>query len=210
VPCAARNDASLKIAGQHYSGRKRIEFLDFIDEVAAAGHCRFVLDNSFTHKPKRDMWRARHLRLMFLWHRRSFQISRATSMATPLQGPMPESGLCCASGPTYLCARPPATLDVLRAFERKIAAGGVSSRVTGGTRMRRPARGRSVHNSRMCCERFSRVPTCSRRTSRQCCAVSGRDEALLLGVARGVAASNSGLLYLAHQAHRVLLDLSKE
>jgi transposase len=47
----------------HYRRRRRVEFLDFMNEVVAAYPERaihVVLDNLNTHKPKRDRWLARH------------------------------------------------------------------------------------------------------------------------------------------------------
>jgi transposase len=52
----------------HYTRRRRIEFLDFMNEVVANHpdkEIHVVLDNLNTHKPKRDMWLARHKRVYF-------------------------------------------------------------------------------------------------------------------------------------------------
>jgi transposase len=60
---AALDVASGQIVGRHYKRRRRIEFLDFMNQVVAAypGHeIHVVLDNLSTHKPKRDLWLARH------------------------------------------------------------------------------------------------------------------------------------------------------
>ena len=46
----------------------RVEFLDFMNKVVAAYPHReihVVLDNLSTHKPKRDMWLARHKNVQF-------------------------------------------------------------------------------------------------------------------------------------------------
>jgi hypothetical protein len=48
--------------------RRRIEFLDFMNCIAAAYPDRelhVILDNLSTHKPKRDQWRARHRNVHF-------------------------------------------------------------------------------------------------------------------------------------------------
>lgn len=55
----------------HYQRRRRREFLDFMNEVVAQYPDReihVVLDNLNTHKPKRDLWLARHpsVRLHFI------------------------------------------------------------------------------------------------------------------------------------------------
>jgi transposase len=52
----------------HYQRRRRVEFLDFMNEVVAAYPERaihVVLDNLNTHKPKRDRWLARHPNVHF-------------------------------------------------------------------------------------------------------------------------------------------------
>jgi transposase len=52
----------------HYRRRRRVEFLDFINQVVAAYPQRaihVVLDNLNTHKPKRDRWLARHPNVRF-------------------------------------------------------------------------------------------------------------------------------------------------
>jgi|SRR5882724_1566445 transposase len=60
---AAFNVISGEVAGRHYQRRRRVEFLDFMNRVVAQ-HPRkelhVILDNLSTHKPKRDMWLARH------------------------------------------------------------------------------------------------------------------------------------------------------
>jgi transposase len=65
---AALNVATGKVIGRHYKRRRRIEFLDFMNEIGAAYrdcHIHVVLDNLSTHKPKRDMWLARHKNVTF-------------------------------------------------------------------------------------------------------------------------------------------------
>lgn len=65
---AALNLASGEIVGRHYKRRRRIEFLDFMNQVVCAYPGReihVVLDNLKTHKPKRDMWLKRHKNVHF-------------------------------------------------------------------------------------------------------------------------------------------------
>ena len=65
---AALDIATGKGIGQHYKRRRRIEFLDFMNRVVAAYPDRelhVVLDNLSTHKPKRDLWLARHRNVSF-------------------------------------------------------------------------------------------------------------------------------------------------
>jgi transposase len=60
---AALNVANGKVVGRHYKRRRRIEFLDFMNTVVAEYPDReihVILDNLSTHKPKRDLWLARH------------------------------------------------------------------------------------------------------------------------------------------------------
>lgn len=60
---AALNVATGKVKGGHYQRRRRVEFLDFMNELIAeyAGQeIHVILDNLNTHKPKRDQWLARH------------------------------------------------------------------------------------------------------------------------------------------------------
>jgi len=54
----------------HYTRRRRVEFLDFMNEVVAAHpdpgiELHVVLDNLSTHKPKHDAWLARHPNVFF-------------------------------------------------------------------------------------------------------------------------------------------------
>jgi transposase len=56
------------VIGRHYKRRRRVEFLDFMNQVIAAYPDReihVILDNLSTHKPKRDMWLARHKNVSF-------------------------------------------------------------------------------------------------------------------------------------------------
>jgi transposase len=65
---AALDVATGKIVGRHYKRRRRIEFLDFINSTVTAYPDReihVILDNLSTHKPKRDMWLARHRNVHF-------------------------------------------------------------------------------------------------------------------------------------------------
>ena len=91
----------------HYKRRRRREFLDFMNEVVAQYPQRaihVVLDNLNTHKPKRDLWLARHPK------------SRCTSpRPTPLGSTKSRSGSACSvatlwpapASPTLIrCAKP--------------------------------------------------------------------------------------------------------
>ena len=52
----------------HYARRRRLEFLDFMNDVVAAHpdtELHVVLDNLNTHKPKHDAWLARHPAVRF-------------------------------------------------------------------------------------------------------------------------------------------------
>lgn len=65
---AALDIASGKVIGRHSKRRRRVEFLAFMNEVTAAypdHEIHAVLDNLSTHKPKRDMWLARHKNVTF-------------------------------------------------------------------------------------------------------------------------------------------------
>jgi transposase len=65
---AALDLASGEVVGRHYNRRRRVEFLDFMNQVVAAYPGReihVVLDNLSTHKPKRDMWLKRHKNVHF-------------------------------------------------------------------------------------------------------------------------------------------------
>ena len=65
---AALNVASGEIHAKHYSRRRRIEFLDFMNRIVAEHPKRqihVILDNLNTHKPKNDCWLKRHLNVHF-------------------------------------------------------------------------------------------------------------------------------------------------
>jgi transposase len=59
----ALETATGQVIAGHYQRRRRVEFLDFMNRVLSAHPDReihVILDNLSTHKPKRDMWLARH------------------------------------------------------------------------------------------------------------------------------------------------------
>src|SRR5262245_38041701 len=65
---AALNVASGEIHAKHYSRRRRIEFLDFMNQIVAEHPKRqihVILDNLNTHKPKNDRWLKRHPNVHF-------------------------------------------------------------------------------------------------------------------------------------------------
>jgi transposase len=65
---AALEVASGKVMTAHRRRRRRIEFLDFMNEIAAAypdTAIHVVLDNLNTHKPKNDRWLKRHKNVHF-------------------------------------------------------------------------------------------------------------------------------------------------
>ena len=65
---AAVDAATGKVIGRHSRRRRRVEFLAFMNEVTAANRDKeihVILDNLSTHKPKRDMWLARHKNVRF-------------------------------------------------------------------------------------------------------------------------------------------------
>jgi transposase len=65
---AALNVATGAVKAGHYRRRRRVEFLDFMNDVIAEYPDReihAILDNLSTHKPKRDMWLARHPNVHF-------------------------------------------------------------------------------------------------------------------------------------------------
>ena len=60
---AALEIATGQVQAGHYQRRRRVEFLDFMNQVVAAHPhqtLHVVLDNLNTHKPKHDRWLARH------------------------------------------------------------------------------------------------------------------------------------------------------
>jgi transposase len=65
---AALNVATGKIRTSHTRRRRRLEFLDFMNQLVADHPDReihVILDNLNTHKPKRDQWLARHQNVHF-------------------------------------------------------------------------------------------------------------------------------------------------
>ena len=65
---AALDVVTGKVIGRHSKRRRRIEFLAFMNEVTASypeREMHVILDNLSTHKPKRDLWLARHKNVHF-------------------------------------------------------------------------------------------------------------------------------------------------
>jgi len=65
---AALETATGQVIAGHYKRRRRKEFLDFMNRIVRAYPDReihVILDNLKTHKPKRDMWLARHKNVHF-------------------------------------------------------------------------------------------------------------------------------------------------
>ncbi len=65
---AALNVATGEITGRHYRRRRRLEFLDFMNRMVKrheGKEIHVILDNLSTHKPKRDVWLARHPNVNF-------------------------------------------------------------------------------------------------------------------------------------------------
>src|ERR671910_2053390 len=65
---AALEIATGQIKAKHTRRRRRLEFLDFMNEVVGDHPDRaihVILDNLKTHKPKRDLWLARHKNVHF-------------------------------------------------------------------------------------------------------------------------------------------------
>ena len=65
---AALNVGTGEVTGRHYKRRRRLEFLDFMNRVVKqyqGKEIHVVLDNLSTHKPKRDLWLARHPHVHF-------------------------------------------------------------------------------------------------------------------------------------------------
>jgi transposase len=63
---AALTVATGQVQVGHYSRRRRVEFLDFMNQVVAAhpaGDLQVILDNLSTHKPKDDAWLRAHPRV---------------------------------------------------------------------------------------------------------------------------------------------------
>ena len=65
---AALNVGTGEVTGRHYKRRRRLEFLDFMNRMVKqyqGKEIHVVLDNLSTHKPKRDLWLARHPNVHF-------------------------------------------------------------------------------------------------------------------------------------------------
>jgi transposase len=65
---AALNVATGEIRARHTRRRRRLEFLEFMNELVADHRARevhVILDNLNTHKPKRDQWLTRHPNVHF-------------------------------------------------------------------------------------------------------------------------------------------------
>ena len=65
---AALETATGQVIAGHYQRRRRVEFLHFMNRVVAAHpdkEIHVIMDNLSTHKPKRDMWLARHKSVHF-------------------------------------------------------------------------------------------------------------------------------------------------
>jgi transposase len=65
---AALNVGTGAVTARHYQRRRRLEFLDFMNRVVAlheGKELHVILDNLSTHKPKRDLWLARHPNVHF-------------------------------------------------------------------------------------------------------------------------------------------------
>lgn len=65
---AALETATGQVIAGHFQRRKRVQFLDFMNQVVGAHPGReihVILDNLSTHKPKRDLWLARHKNVHF-------------------------------------------------------------------------------------------------------------------------------------------------
>lgn len=65
---AALNVGTGEVTGRHYKRRRRLEFLDFMNRMVKqyqGKEIHVILDNLSTHKPKRDLWLARHPNVHF-------------------------------------------------------------------------------------------------------------------------------------------------
>jgi len=65
---AALDTATGQVKAGHYQRRRRVEFLDFMNRVVKDHpdtDIHVILDNLNTHKPKRDLWLARHKNVHF-------------------------------------------------------------------------------------------------------------------------------------------------
>jgi len=65
---AALETATGEVIAGHYQRRKRVQFLDFMNHVVNSHpdkEIHVIMDNLSTHKPKRDLWLARHKNVHF-------------------------------------------------------------------------------------------------------------------------------------------------
>jgi len=65
---AALEVATGRVKAGHYNRRRRVEFLDFMNDVISdypGRELHIILDNLNTHKPKRDRWLSRHPNVHF-------------------------------------------------------------------------------------------------------------------------------------------------
>jgi transposase len=65
---AAFEVATGRVTATHKNRRRRVEFLDFMNDIVAAypeRELHVILDNLSTHKPKNDRWLKRHSRVRF-------------------------------------------------------------------------------------------------------------------------------------------------
>src|ERR1700752_3708775 len=65
---AALNVGTGQITGRHYKRRRRVEFRGFMNRIVTqhqGKEIHVILDNLSTHKPKRDLWLARHPNVHF-------------------------------------------------------------------------------------------------------------------------------------------------
>jgi transposase len=65
---AALETATGQVIASHYQRRRRVQFLDFMNRVVSAHpdkEIHVIMDNLSTHKPKRDLWLARHKNVHF-------------------------------------------------------------------------------------------------------------------------------------------------
>ena len=65
---AALETVTGQVIAGHYQRRRRVEFLDFMNRIVtvhADRQIHVVVDNLSTHKPKRDVWLARHKNVHF-------------------------------------------------------------------------------------------------------------------------------------------------
>ena len=71
---AALTVATGMVKAGHFKRRRRREFLQFMNEVIADypdQEVHVILDNISTHKPKQDLWLARHPNVRFHYNERA-------------------------------------------------------------------------------------------------------------------------------------------